>query len=135
MTALTHGQLQWLNLLMIFVFIFGAFAAGGYITDKMDAKEKKQQAKKSRRRRKHTYQRQCEDINVLYSALGRYYIGMNLCNAICHDCRNQKDNKCFCKDKPQLFRDDTFAIADCSCYKKQECEKGQKNNYSDQHSE
>lgn len=135
MTALTHEQCQWLNLLMIFVFIFGTFAAGGYIIDRQEEKREKQQAKKSHRRRKHTYQRQCEDINVIYSALGKYYIGMNHFNAICHDCQYQKDNKCFCTDKPKLFRDDTGAMADCSCYQKKECEKGQKNNYSEQHSE
>ncbi len=135
MTTLTHEQLQWLNLLMIFVFVYAFLAAGGYIIDRLEEKREKQQAKKSRRRRKHTYQRQCEDINVIYSALGKYYIGMNHCNAICHNCKYQKDNKCFYKDKPKLFRNDTGAMADCSCYQKKECEKGQKNNYSEQHSE
>lgn len=135
MTALTHEQCLWLNLLMIFLFIFIFLAAGGYITDKLDAKEKKQQAKKSRRRRKHTYQRQCEDINNLYSSCGKSYHGMDKPNSICNACRFQNDFRCFCPDDAEVFQDDTGAMADCSCYKKQECEKGQKNNYSEQHSE
>lgn len=44
MTELTHDQQLWINLLAIFGFIFIAFAAGGYITDKHIKKEERQQA-------------------------------------------------------------------------------------------
>lgn len=135
MTELTHDQQLWINLLAIFGFIFIAFAAGGYITDKHIKKEERQQAKYFRRRLKQKYQEQQDDIDSVYSSLGNYYIGMNKRYAICLSCRYQIDNKCFCKDKPKRFTDDTGAMADCSCYQKQECEKGQKNNYSEQHSE
>lgn len=135
MTELTHDQQLWVNALVIVGLVFTFLAAGGYILDKQEEKDRKQQDKRNRRRRKHKSQRQWEDINSVYSALGKYYIGMNNANAICHNCEYQKDNKCFCKDKPKRFTDDTGAMADCSCYKKQECEKGQKNNYSEQHSE
>lgn len=135
MTELTHDQQLWVNLLVMLSFIFAVFAAGGYITDKQDEKDRKQQDKRNRRRRKHQYQKQQDDINSVYSSLGNYYIGMNNANAICLSCQYQIDNKCFCKDMPKRFTDDTGAMADCSCYKKQECEKGQKNNYSEQHSE
>lgn len=135
MIELTHDQQLWVNLLIIFGFIFAVLAAGGYIVDKQEEKDRKQQDKRNRRRRKHKSQRQWEDINSIYFSLGKHYIGMNKENAICNHCEYQKDGKCFCKDKPKRFTDDTGAMADCSCYKKQECEKRQKNNYSEQHSE
>lgn len=135
MTELTHNQQLWVNLLIIFGFIFAVFAVGAYVTDKQIEKERRQQEKQSRRRRKHQYQKQQDDINSIYFSLGKHYIGMNKINAICNQCEHQKDGKCFCKDKPKCFTDDTGAMADCSCYQKKECEKGQKNNYSEQHSE
>lgn len=126
MTELTHDQQLWVNALLYAGFVLAFLAAGGYILDKQEEKERRQQDKHRRRRRKHKSQRQWEDINSVYSALGKYYIGMNNANAICHNCEYQKDNKCFCKDKPKRFTEDTGAMADCSCYKKQEREKGQK---------
>lgn len=123
-------------LLYICICFFVAIAAVGcYITDKQEKKERRQQDKHSRRRRKHTYQRQWEDIYNTYLSLGWFVDGMDKFNAICKTCEFQKDGKCFCPYDTAVFQDDTGAMADCSCYKKQECEKGQKNNYSEQHSE
>ncbi len=135
MTALTHEQCQWLNLLMILVFIFILFGAGGYIIDRQEEKKKKQQAKKSRRRRRHKYQRQWEDIINTYLSCCKVIYGMDKPNAICKACEFQRDGKCFCTYDIDVFQDDTGSMADCSCYQKKECEKGQKNNYSEHHSE
>ncbi len=136
MTELTHNQQLWVNLFIVFAFIFAVLAAGGYIIEQQEKKQRKQQDKQSRRRRKHKSQRQWEDINDLYSSLGWDVHGMDKPNAICNDCEFQSDGRCFCTaDSFAVFLDDTQAVVDCSCYKKQECEKGQKNNYSEQHSE
>lgn len=136
MTELTHNQQLWVNLLIIFGFIFAVFAAGGYILDKQEEKERRQQDKRDRRRRKHKSQRQWKDINDLYLSMSWFVHGLDKPNAICNDCEFQSDGRCFCSDDSfAVFLDDTQAVADCSCYKKQECEKGQKNNYSEQHSE
>lgn len=135
MTELTHNQQLWVNLFIVFAFIFAVLAAGGYIIEQQEKKQRKQQDKQSRRRRKHKSQRQWENINNVYLSLGWFVQGMDKFNAICKTCEFQKDGKCFCPYDIAVFQDDTGAMADCSCYKKQECEKGQKNNYSEQHSE
>lgn len=104
-----------------FAIGFGAVgvAAGGYIIEQQEKKQRKQQDKQSRRRRKHKSQRQWEDINNVYLSLGWFVHGMDKFNAICNTCEFQKDGKCFCPYDITVFQDDTGAMADCSCYKKQ----------------
>lgn len=135
MRELTHNQQLWVNLLIICGFIFAVLAAGSYILDKQEKKNRMQRDKQRRRRRKHKSQRQWEDINDLYSLLGWDIHGLDKPNAICKACEFQRDGKCFCTYDIDVFQDDTGSMADCSCYQKKECEKGQKNNYSEHHSE
>lgn len=136
MTALTQDQQLWINLFAIFGFIFTAFATGGYISNKLEEKERRQRDKYRRHRLKCKYQKQWEDINSVYLSLGWFVHGLDKQNAICNDCEFQSDGRCFCTDDCfEVFVDDTQAVIACSRYKKQECEKGQKNNYSEQRSE
>lgn len=131
---LTHEQHLWINLFLIIAFILGMFAAGGYFIEHQEKKEQKMQRRYNRRRRKLRFEKQQEAVNAVYTSIGFYVFGMDKHNAICPTCEFYNDNKCYCNEELDVFRDDTYALVDCNCYCKKECEKGKKNNHSEQNS-